>query len=197
MNSVGNAFCNRWRGHNRGKRATISNTFGHGDNVRRDVLGFKSPEVCARSAKASLHFVSDAQATRGAHMFVRIFRIAIWQHHRAAHALNTLCNERAHLSRRSKLNQTLHIKRVLAASIGVVGTKLSTVGVRHHRVLHAKSVGHIELPCVVRSERHGAGTSAVIGVSQGNDVIIARRGACHGDGQVVGFGTGVHEVAHL
>ena len=182
MNSVGDAFRNGWRGHHRGKRATISNAFGHGDNVGRYALSFKSPEVRARSSKAGLHFIRDAQAASGAHVLVGIFQIAIWQHHRTAHALNAFGDERAHLPRCSKLNQALHIKRVLAASVGVACVKLSAVCVWHHRVLHTKSVGHIELPCVVRSERHGARTSAVIGVSQGNHVIIAGRGARHGDG---------------
>ena len=71
------------RGHNRGERAAVADAFGHGDDVGNDALRFESPEMRAGAAEAGLHFVGDANAARGADMFVSVLEIAVAEKRRS------------------------------------------------------------------------------------------------------------------
>ena len=70
-------------GHNRGQRAAIANAFGHGDDVRNDVLVSKAPIVRAGAAEAGLHFVGDAKAAGRTRRVVGGFEIAVRERQRS------------------------------------------------------------------------------------------------------------------
>ena len=63
--------------------------------------------------------------------------------------------------------------------------------------MNAKAVRHIEFPRTVRRDGHAGGISAVVGITQGDDVVVARVEPRHEKGEVVGFGAGIHEIADL
>ena len=70
------------------ERAAVSDSFSHGNDVWDDTLCFESPEVCAGSAKAGLHFIGDAQTSGSTHMLVNIFEVAVGKHNDTTYALD-------------------------------------------------------------------------------------------------------------
>ena len=53
----------------------------------------------AGAAEAGLHFVGDAHAARGAHVFVGVLEIAMRKYHEAAHALDGFGDEAGDFAR--------------------------------------------------------------------------------------------------
>src|SRR5262245_9366733 len=64
----------------------VADGLAHHDYVWRDALRFESPEVCADSPVAGLHFVGDADAARFAHVAVNVGQITFGEENLAAHA---------------------------------------------------------------------------------------------------------------
>ena len=108
------------RGHDRGERAAVADAFRHGDDVGDDALRFEAPEMRAGAPEAGLHFVRDADAARGAHVFVGVLQITVRKHHAAADALDRLGDEPRDLSRRRVVDQVLHIGRVIFSGLRIV-----------------------------------------------------------------------------
>src|SRR5690606_23159826 len=75
MNFAGERGGDLRRGDNGGERSAIANAFSHRDDVRNDTLRFKSPEMRAGSAEASLHFIGNADAACRANVFVSVLEI--------------------------------------------------------------------------------------------------------------------------
>ncbi len=151
----------------------------------------------ARAAKSGLHLVGDAHAAGAAHVFVGVAQVALGKLDEAAYALDGLCDERGDLARRREVDELLHVVGVFFAGGGIVIAPRAAIGVGRERVVDAEAVRDVELPRAVRGEAHGGGVAAMVGVAQGDDVVVARVGARHEEGEVVGLGTGVHEIADL
>ena len=64
-------------------------------------------------------------------------------------------------------------------------------------MMHPKTVWHIELPGAVSGQAHGAGTAAVVGIPQGDHVVVLRIGPGHQDREIIGLRPAVHEINHL
>src|ERR1044071_5122167 len=98
VNSFGEDAGNLRRGYHCSERASVSDTFGHGYDVRDHALRFKSPEVSACAAKAGLHFVGNTDAAGGTHMLVDVFEIAIGKNHHTPDPLNGFGNKTGDLA---------------------------------------------------------------------------------------------------
>ena len=185
------------RGHHGGERRAVADALGHRDDVGDHALRLEPPEVRAGAGEARLHLVGDAEAPCGSHMVVGGFQIAVGKHHRPSHALDALGDERGHLPGRAELDQVFHVGGVLLPGGRVVVAVGAAEPVGKERVVHAERVRHVELPGVVAREAHRLHTAAVVAVAEGDDVEIAGVGPGHEDGEVVGLGARVREVAHL
>ena len=64
-------------------------------------------------------------------------------------------------------------------------------------MVETEAVGHVVFPGAVGGDAHGRLVAAVVGVAQSDDVIVAGVGTRHHEGEVIGLGTGIDEVAHL
>ena len=69
------------------------------DDVGNHALRFEAPVMRAGAAEAGLHFVRDADAARGAHVFVGVLEIAVGKNDAAADALDRFRDEARDLSR--------------------------------------------------------------------------------------------------
>src|SRR5438067_12041299 len=61
--------------------------------------------------------------------------------------------------------------------------------------MNAKAVWYIKFPCAMRSESHRQSVSAVVPISQSNDIVVSRVNTRHEQRQIVCFRARVYEVA--
>ena len=72
-----------------------------------------------------------------------------------------------------------------------------TICVRQHHVVDSCPCCHRVLPRAVGGKAHGVGGHAVVGVAEGEDVVVARVQPGHEHGKVVRFTAAVDKVHHL
>ena len=73
----------------------------------------------------------------------------------------------------------------------------TSIRVRIHRVDDAQIGWQIVAPGRVRRQAHGVGTHAMVGVSKGDDVVVAGVDSGHHHGHVIGLGAGIDKVAYF
>ena len=185
------------RRHHRRQWAAIADAFGHRHDIGNCTLRFKAPEMRAGAPKPGLHFVGDADAARRPHVLIDVLEIAVRENYHAAYALNGLSNKAGHLPGRREVDELLDVRGVLSAGLGIIVAVRPAVRVGHRGVMHAETVGHIELPRAMGRQAHAGGVAAVIGVAQRDDIVIAGVGAGHQQRQIVGLGTRIDEIADL
>ena len=100
----------------------------------------------SRPPETGLHFIRDAHAASRARMFIRVLKITIGEHHYSAHALDGFRDKSGDPARRGKLDQLLHVRRVLFPRVGIVAAPSAAIRVGRCRVMRAETVRDIELP---------------------------------------------------
>ncbi len=183
-------------GDDGGERAAVADALGHGHDVGDDALGFETPVVRAGAAKAGLHLVGHAETAGGAGVGVGALKVTVREDDGAADALDGLGEEGGDAAAGAELDEVLHIVGVASAGVGVAGVG-AAVAVGHERVVHAEAARDVVFPGVMGGEAHGGLAAAVVGVAQGEHVVVAGVGARHEQGEVVGLGAGVDEVNHF
>ena len=148
---------------------------------------FKSPEMRACSAKASLHFIRDANASRRANVFVSVLEIILRELYKAPDALDGFRDEARDFSRRRVINDFFDIGCVFATSIRIFVTVRSAIGIGRDGVMHAEAVRHVVFPSAVRGESHAGGVAAMIRVAKRDHVEVPRVSPCHEQRDVVRF----------
>src|ERR1041385_4645715 len=143
MNAIGQDLGDFWGSHHRAERAPVADSLGHRDDVGDDALRFKTPEMGSRPAEASLDFIRNADAASGADVLIDMFQITIGKHHHAADTLDGFGNKTRYLSRRSEVNQLLHIRGVFFSSVGIISTVRSAIRVGCEGVMETEAVRHI------------------------------------------------------
>jgi len=147
--------------------------------IRDDALRLEAPVMRAGAAEAGLHLVGDAHAAGGAHIFVGVLEVARRELDKAADALDGLGDEGRDLARCRVFDDLLDVLGVFAAGVGVVVAEMPAIGVGGDGVVDAEGVRRVELPGAVRGDAHAGGVATVVGVAQGDDVVVARREARH------------------
>src|SRR4051812_28877195 len=174
-----------WRSHHCTERATVADSFRHGDDVRDHSLSFKSPEVSASPAKARLYFISDTDAAGRTDVRISMLQIIIRKNDAPANTLNRFRNESGDLPWRGVVDNLLHVRRVLFARVHIVPSPRSSEWVGCERVMNAEAVRDVEFPSAMRGQPHRRCVAAMVSVAQGDDVVVAGIGAGHEQGQVV------------
>src|ERR1700745_1283659 len=77
----------------RSERKPISNGFAEHHNVRHHVLCFESPEMRSQPPESDLHFISDADSTRIAHMAICLGKVILRKNNLSADAGKSFCNK--------------------------------------------------------------------------------------------------------
>ena len=182
-------------GDDGGQGATVADAFGHCDDVGDDTLRFEAPEMRAGSSEAGLNFVRDADPASGADVSVNVLEVSRREFDESADALDGLRDEAGNLARRGVFDEFFDVIGVFRARVGIVVSESSAVRIGRERMVEAEAVRHVVFPRAVRGDAHGRLVAAVVGVAQGDDVVVAGVSTRHHQGQIVGFGAGIHEVA--
>ena len=110
-------------GDDSAERRAVPDPFRHANDVGNNILRFETPIVRARPAETGLHFIRDADAAGGAHVFVNVLEVAIWKNHAATDTLNRFRDEAGNLTGRGVVDQALHVvyicvqRRIIAAPV--------------------------------------------------------------------------------
>ena len=177
--------------HDGRQGAAVADALGHAYNVGYDPLQFETPVFFAGAGKAGLHFVGNAKPARFSCMPVGLLQISIGEDYASADSLDRFGDKGGDPSRGAHLDKVLHVVGVFAARFGIVPPIGAAIWIGRHGVLHAKVVGNIELPGAVGGQAHAGCIATVVGVAQGDYVVISGVGSRHEKRQVIGFGTGI------
>src|SRR5882724_8909364 len=131
FHSVIERCCNLARGYNSSQRMTVTDWFAHRHDIRHNILGFKSPEMSADTAKSDLNFVGNTNAASVAYIIINIAKIILWQDNLTAATQNGFANECANLSPGTfgilcSFSYRLRIQRA-----GVCGSVRSSINIGH------------------------------------------------------------------